>query len=253
MDFLNDFTSLVRKAVDDFNMISEGDHIAVGVSGGKDSLVLLRSLAHLQGYYPKHFELSAITIEVGFPNMDFEPVAKLCSSLNVPYTRVKTDIREIIFDVRKESNPCSLCSKMRRGSLNDTIREQGISKLALGHHKDDVIETFLMSLLFEGRINCFRPLTFLDRSGVTQIRPMIYADEPRIERLAERLELPVVQNTCPEDKESKRREIKELIASLETSYPDIKNKIFGAIKRMPLPGWEDAGSSRRGSGNCAAA
>ena len=249
MDFLNDFTSLVRKAVDDFNMISEGDHIAVGVSGGKDSLVLLRSLVHLQGYYPKHFELSAITIEVGFPNMDFEPVAKLCSSLNVPYTRVKTDIREIIFDVRKESNPCSLCSKMRRGSLNDTIREQGISKLALGHHKDDVIETFLMSLLFEGRINCFRPLTFLDRSGVTQIRPMIYADEPRIERLAERLELPVVQNTCPEDKESKRREIKELIASLETSYPDIKNKIFGAIKRMPLPGWEDAGSSRRGSGN----
>ena len=238
LDFLNDFTSLVRKGVDDFNMISEGDRIAVGVSGGKDSLVLLRSLAHLQRYYPKRFELSALTIEPGFEDMDYGPVARLCEELDIPYTRIKTDIREIVFDVRHESSPCSLCSKMRRGALNDAINSMGFTKLALGHHADDVIETFMMSLIFEGRINCFRPVTFLDRSGVTQIRPMIYADEARIEKLAGRLSLPIVQNTCPEDRDSKRREIKELLAGLEQDYPDLKAKIFGAIKRMPLPGWE---------------
>lgn len=240
MDYLNEFTGLVRKAVDDFNMINEGDRIAVGISGGKDSLVLLRSMVHLQRYYPKRFELTAITVELGFEDMDFEPVARLCEEVGIPYKRIKTDIREIVFDVRHEDNPCSLCSKMRRGALNDALRSMGCSKLALGHHADDVIETFLMSLIFEGRINCFRPSTFLDRSGVWQIRPMIYADEARIEKLAKRLELPVVLNTCPEDRDSKRREIKELLAGLERDYPDIKSKIFGAIKRFPLPGWETA-------------
>lgn len=240
MDPLNDFTSVVRHGVDDFNMISEGDHVVVGVSGGKDSLVLLRSMAHLQRYYPKHFELSALTIELGFADMDYSPVAQMCAEHGIEYKCIKTDIREIVFDIRHEPNPCSLCSKMRRGAMNDAIRSMGADKLALGHHADDVIDTFMMSLIFEGRINCFRPVTFLDRSGVTQIRPMIYAEEDRIARLAERMELPVVKNTCPEDRDSKRREIKELIASLEQDYPDIKSKIFGAIKRMPLPGWETA-------------
>lgn len=240
MNYLNEFTSIVRRGVDDFKMIDEGDCIAVGVSGGKDSLVLLRSLAHLKTYYPKNFELSAITLELGFDGMDYSPVAKMCKELDVPYHCIKTDIREIVFDVRKEDNPCSLCSKMRRGALNDAIKARGINKLALGHHADDVIETFLLSLLFEGRISCFKPVTYMSRADVWQIRPMIYADEAKIERVCQRLELPVVQNSCPEDKESKRHEIKELIASLQTEYPDVKSKIFGAIKRLPLEGWEAA-------------
>ncbi|MEG0875938.1 MAG: ATP-binding protein [Oscillospiraceae bacterium] len=238
MDCLNDFTSIVRRGVDDYNMIEEGDTIAVGVSGGKDSLVLLRSLAHLQTYYPKKFRLEAITLELGFEGMDFAPVAKMCGALGIPYTCIKTDIREIVFDVRREENPCSLCSKMRRGALNEAIKQRGIRKLALGHHADDAIETFMMSLLFEGRISCFKPVTFMSRAEVFQIRPMIYADEARIARLCEQLALPLVENSCPEDKESKRREIKELIAGLEPQYPDLKAKIFGAMQRLPLEGWK---------------
>ena len=240
MNDLNDFTSLVRKGVDEYSMINEGDSVAVGVSGGKDSLVLLCALAHLQSYYPKKFSLSAITLELGFENMDYAPVAELCRRLSLPYYCIKTDIREIVFDVRREENPCSLCSKMRRGALNDAIKDRGISKLALGHHADDVIETFMMSLLFEGRISCFKPVTYMSRANVTQIRPMIYADEKRIARLCQRLELPVITNSCPQDKESKRHEIKQLIAQLETVYPDLKTKIFGAIQRLPLEGWAPA-------------
>lgn len=237
MDILNSFTSVVRRGVDDYNMIQAGDVVAVGISGGKDSLVLLRSLAHLRRYYPNKFDLVAVSIDMGFEGMNFSPVAKLCEEISVPYTVVKTDIKEIVFDVRKEDNPCSLCSKMRRGALDDAIRTQGISKLALGHHMDDAIETYLMSLLYEGRINCFRPVTFLDRSGVWQIRPMIYAGEQRIENVCTSLNLPVVKTTCPMDRESKRREIKDLITSLQKDYPDIKTRIFGAMQRLPLDGW----------------
>lgn len=238
MDILSDFTSFVRRGVDDYNMIDDGDRIAVGISGGKDSLVLLRSLKQLSIYYPQKFELEAITLELGFEDMDYSPISKMCDELDIPYTCIKTDIREIVFDIRKEDNPCSLCSKMRRGALNDAIKSRGISKLALGHHFDDAIETFMMSLLFEGRISCFKPVTWMSRAEVTQIRPMIYADEKRISHVCERLNLPVIHNTCPEDKESKRREIKDLISNLQKDYPDIKNKIFGAMKRLPLPGWE---------------
>ena len=181
---INEFTGVIRRAVDDYNMIEEGDKIAVGVSGGKDSLLLLVALHHLQSYYPKHFDLEAITIELGFEGMDFTPVAELCRELDIPYTCLKTDIKEVVFDVRKEDNPCSLCAKMRRGALNDAIRQRGINKLALGHHFDDAVETFMLSLLFEGRLSCFRPVTYLDRSGVTQIRPMIYAGELKISNVA---------------------------------------------------------------------
>lgn len=194
---LNEFTGVIRRAVDDYNMIEEGDNIAVGVSGGKDSLLLLLALHHLQGYYPRHFDLEAITIELGFEGMDFTPVAELCRELDIPYTCLKTDIKEVVFDVRKEDNPCSLCAKMRRGALNDAIRQRGINKLALGHHFDDAVETFMLSLLFEGRLSCFRPVTYLDRSGVTQIRPMIYAGELKISNLAQELQLPVVENPAP--------------------------------------------------------
>ena len=235
---LNEFTGIVRKAVDDYDMIEEGDKIAVGVSGGKDSLVLLLALNHLKSYYPKHFELEAITVELGFEGMDFAPIRALCEEKNIPYTCIKTDIKEIVFDVRKEDNPCSLCAKMRRGALNDAIRERGIKKLALGHHFDDAVETFLMSLLFEGRLSCFKPVTYMDRSGVTQIRPMVYAGEQKISNLAEELELPIVENPCPQDKASKRHEIKQLLKTMCADYPDMKTKIFGAMQRLPLPGWE---------------
>lgn len=234
---LNEFSGIIRKAVDDYNMIEEGDRIAVGVSGGKDSLLLLLALKHLQSYYPKPFELEAITIELGFEGVEYSPVRELCEELNIPYTCLKTDIKEIVFDVRKEENPCSLCAKMRRGALNDAIRERGISKLALGHHFDDAVETFMMNLLFEGRLGCFRPVTYLDRSGVTQIRPMIYAGEGKIANLAEKLELPVVENPCPMDKTSKRHEIKELLKTMCADYPDMKSKIFGSMQRLPLAGW----------------
>ena len=239
---INEFTGVIRRAVDDYNMIEEGDKIAVGVSGGKDSLLLLVALHHLQSYYPKHFDLEAITIELGFEGMDFTPVAELCRELDIPYTCLKTDIKEVVFDVRKEDNPCSLCAKMRRGALNDAIRQRSINKLALGHHFDDAVETFMLSLLFEGRLSCFRPVTYLDRSGVTQIRPMIYAGELKISNVAEYLHLPIVENPCPQDKGSKRYEIKQLLKTMSAQYPDMKSKIFGAMQRLPLPGWEAAGN-----------
>lgn len=234
---LNEFSGTVRRAVDDYHMISEGDRIAVGISGGKDSMLLLAVMNHLRTYYPIPFSLEAITIELGFEGMDFTPVLRFCDELGVPYTCLKTDIKEIVFDVRKEDNPCSLCSKMRRGAINDAITQRGIHKLALGHHFDDAVETFMMSLLFEGRISCFRPVTFLDRSGVTQIRPLVYAGEKKIANLAAELQLPIVENPCPEDKTSKRYEIKKLLAQMSQDYPDLKSKIFGAMQRMPLPGW----------------
>ena len=235
---LNEFTGTVRRAVDDYDMIQAGDKVAVGVSGGKDSLLLLLALKHLQSFYPKPFELEAITIELGFEGMDFAPVAALCREKDIRYTCLKTDIKEIVFDVRKEDNPCSLCAKMRRGALNDAIRQRGINKLALGHHFDDAVETFMLSLLFEGRISCFRPVTYLDRSGVTQIRPLIYAGEQKIANLAQSLNLPVVENPCPQDKGSKRYEVKQLLKTLGQDYPDMRSKVFGAMQRLPLPGWQ---------------
>ena len=236
-DALSDFTGTVRRAVDDYRMIQAGDRVAVGVSGGKDSMILLLALDCLRKYYPEPFELEAVTIELGFEGMDFTPVRELCEELSIPYTCVKTDIKEIVFDVRKEDNPCSLCAKMRRGALNNVLRERNLNKLALGHHFDDAVETYMMSLLFEGRISCFQPVTFLDRSGVTQIRPLIYAGEQKITNLARELNVPIVENPCPEDKGSKRYEIKQLLKTMSVQYPDMKSKIFGAMQRLPLKGW----------------
>ena len=245
---LNDFTGTVRRAVDDYGMINEGDGVAVGVSGGKDSMLLLAALRQLQSYYPKKFRLCAITIELGFSGMDFTPVAEFCREMDIPYICVKTDIKEIVFDVRKEDNPCSLCAKMRRGALNSTLKEHGMNKLALGHHFDDAVETFMMSLLFEGRIRCFEPVTYLDRSGVTQIRPLIYAGEQRIANVAAALGLPIVENPCPQDKTSKRYEVKQLLKTMCADYPDVKSKVFGAMQRMPLDGWAPLPDSDRKCG-----
>ena len=227
----------IRRCAEDYNMIAEGDKIAVGVSGGKDSLTLLYLLAALRRYYPTHYGLQAVTIDMGLPGMDFSPVAALCEKLEVPYQIKKTEIGPIIFDYRHEKNPCSMCAKMRRGALNDVLLSLGCNKIALGHHFDDAVETFLMSLFYEGRIGCFEPVTYLSRTGITQIRPMLYVGEQAITHFAEKYELPVVHNVCPADKHTKRQEVKELIVSLQAQYPDLKSKIFGAMQRQPLPKW----------------
>ena len=228
---------LVRRCVEDYHMISPGETVAVGVSGGKDSLLTLVALSRLRQFFPVPFAVHAITLETGAPGMSFDAVAELCRELEVPYTRIQVPVYQIVFQERQEKNPCSLCAKLRRGSLNTALGELGISKIALGHHFDDAVETFLMSLLLEGRLSCFRPVTFMDRSGVTQIRPMVYAGEGKITNLAAALELPIVENPCPQDKTSKRYEIKQLIKTLSADYPDMKSKVFGAMQRLPLPGW----------------
>lgn len=228
---------LVRRCADDYHMIEEGDRIAVGISGGKDSLALLLLLANLRRFYPKPFELHAITIDMGLKDMDFGPVAELCSRLDVPYTRVETQIGPVVFEQRREKNPCSMCAKMRRGLLNETLLKLGCNKLALGHHYDDAVETFLLSLFYEGRLSCFQPVTYLSRTGITQIRPMLYVGEKAVENFARRRNLPVVHNTCPADKSTKRQEVKDLLAVLQKQYPDLKTKIFGAMQRLPLPEW----------------
>ena len=235
---LDRFTGYVRRCADDYHMLCAGDRVAVGVSGGKDSMALLAALVHLRRYHPSHFELEAVTIDMGFPGMDFAPVAAWCDAHAVPYTLIKTDIREIVFDVRQEDNPCSLCSKMRRGALNDAMKQRGCNKLALGHHFDDAVETFLMNLLFTGQLACFKPATYMSRADVTQIRPMLYLGEGTIASLVRDEGLPLVPTTCPEDKESKREEIKLLIKRLSAEYPDLKDKVFGAMQRLPLDGWE---------------
>ena len=235
---------LVRRCVDDYHMIEAGDKIAVGVSGGKDSLVLLVLLAGLREYFDKPFELEAITIDMGL-GMDYSGVQALCDRLGVPYTIVETQIAPIIFDHRKEKNPCSMCAKMRRGALNQAILEKGFNKLALGHHYDDAVETFLMSLIFEGRISCFQPVTNLDRTGIIQIRPMLYIHERTVDNFAVRQNLPVLENRCPVDKTTKGAEIKELIYTLSQTYPDLKERIFGAMQRFPLPEWEPQGRYKR--------
>ena len=235
-------TGMVRRCVEDYQMIGEGDAVAVGVSGGKDSLVLLRLLAELRTY--RDFRLEAITIDIGM-GMDYSRIAQMCGELEVPYTVVKTEIAPVIFDYRKEKNPCSLCAKMRRGALNQAILERGMNKLALGHHYDDAVETFLMSLIYEGRISCFQPVTNLDRTGIIQIRPMLYIHEKTVDNFARELGLPVVENRCPVDKQTKREEVKALIYALSQTYPDLKERIFGAMQRYPLPAWEPKGRYKR--------
>ena len=230
--------SQVRKCIRDYQMLSPGDRVAVGVSGGKDSLALLRLLAELRDHSAVPFELLAVTLDMGYEEMDFSPVADLCARLQVPYTLRRTQIREIVFDMRKEENPCALCAKLRRGILNETAVALGANKVALGHHYDDTVETFALSLIYEGRISCFLPVTYLDRTGLTLIRPMLYLHEKTIRNFAEREHLPVVHNPCPADKNTKREDVKALLYELEGRYPGLKDNIFGGLQRSPLPGWK---------------
>jgi len=234
---LNKLAGHVRRCVDDYGMIGQGETVAVGVSGGKDSMVLLCVLAELREYHPCNFKIHAVTLDMGIKGMDLSPVEKLCKELNVPFTLKYSDIAGVVFDARKEKNPCSLCATMRRAALCAMVNELGIKKIALAHHYDDAIETFLLSLLYEGRLHCFQPVTHLDRTDVTQIRPMLYIEEKSIVKFAEQQKLQIVKNPCPMNGESKREEIKTLLKTLKKDHKDIKSKLFGAIQRLPLEGW----------------
>lgn len=237
--------SYLRRCVEDYNMIQAGDRVAVGVSGGKDSMTLLAALARLQRFYPQPFTVEAFTVDMGVAGMDFRPVEDFCRKLDVPYTRIETEINHIIFDLRKEKNPCSMCAKMRRGALHDALQERGIHKIALGHHFDDAVETFFLSLFYEGRLSCFQPVTYLDRTEITQIRPLLYCGEGMIRGAAVRLELPVVHNPCPANGYTKRQEVKELVEELAQRYPRLKDYVFSAMQRLPLPEWGPVEHRRR--------
>ena len=235
---------LVRKAVTEYEMISPGDRIAVGVSGGKDSVALAVVLGRLRSFLGVEFDIVAVTLDPCFEGVecDYSPVTELFEQEGIRHIVKRTDIGSIVFDVRGETNPCSLCARMRRGALHDLAKAEGCNKIALGHHRDDAVETFLMSLLFEGRISCFQPVTYLDRTQVVQIRPMLYLPEQTVAHFAQKMDLPVVHNTCPADKQTKRQEIKELVYQLSAVYPDLKTRVFGAMQRLPLPYWAPDGT-----------
>jgi len=241
MENIKRVLSFTRRAVDDYEMIKAGDKIAVGVSGGKDSLTLLCALAELRRFYPQPFELVAISVDMGLEGMDFSAVGELCRRLEVPFHTVPTQISKIIFDVRKEKNPCSLCAKMRRGALHTAAVELGCNKVALGHHFDDVVETFMLNLFFEGRLGCFQPVTYLSRMNIHLIRPMIYMPEKDVRYFASKSALPVVSSTCPADGETEREEMKKLLSSLERQNKGLRYRIFGAIQRGGIDGFREFG------------
>ncbi len=241
MEHIKRVLSYVRRGVDDYEMIADGDRIAVGVSAGKDSLTLLCAMAELRRFYPKPFDLCAVTVDMGFEGMDFSGIQKLCDELEVPYHILPTEISKIIFDVRKEKNPCSLCAKMRRGALYRGAKELGCNKVALGHHFDDVVETFMLNLFYEGRIGCFQPVTYLSNTDITMIRPMIYMPEKDVRYFASKAELPVVKSPCPADGNTEREEMKQLLSRLERENKGLRYRIFGAIQRGEVDGFRVIG------------
>ncbi len=236
-NFMRKILSHVRKAVDDYNMIEEGDKIAVGVSGGKDSILLMLALKELQRFYPKHFELEAITLDLGFKGADYTPLIKLCEEKEINLYVEKTQIGEIIFDIRKEKNPCSLCAKMRRGALHEKAKELGCNKVALGHHNDDVLETFFLCLFNEARISTFSPVTFLDRTQLYLIRPFIYMEEREVKRYICSNNIPVIHNPCPADGKTNRQNMKEFLKDLNRENHGIRERIFHAIANSDIDGW----------------
>ena len=234
---LQQLMSYTRRAIDDYNMIQDGDRIAIGISGGKDSLSLLYALHGLQRYYPKKFDLEAITVDLGHPDFDVSSIHSLCETMRVPYTVVKTEIARIVFDERKEKNPCSLCAKMRKGALNDTIKKLGCNKIAYAHHKDDIVETMMMSLIYEGHFYSFPPITHLDRTDLTVIRPLMYVSEADVKGFCNKYQLPVVKSPCPADGYTKRQYVKDLLRKLNQENPGVKERMFSAIVNGNIPDW----------------
>lgn len=236
---LQQLLSYTRKAVDEYQMIQENDRIAVGISGGKDSLTLLYALHGLRRFYPNHFDIEAITVSLGYDGFDLSPVRSLCEELSVPYTVVDTEIARIVFDERREGNPCSLCAKMRKGAFNQEAKRLGCNKVAYAHHKDDIVETMLLSLIFEGRFYSFSPRTYLDRMDLTVIRPLMFVDEADVIGFKNKYNLPVVKNPCPADGYTKRQYAKDLLRQLNLEYPGVKNRMFTAIQNGKIDGWPE--------------
>ena len=242
---LQKILSRVRAAVERYEMIEDGDVVAVGISGGKDSLTMLCALAALKEFLPARFDIVALQIDMGFEKSEkiaaekneHSEIRALCDSLGVRYVVKETELAKVIFDIRNESNPCSLCSRMRRGLLVDTAKELGCTKIALGHHYDDAAETFMLNLFFEGRIGCFRPVTYLSRSDMTVIRPMILTEERLIKSFVKKVGLPVETSPCPEDKHTEREEMKELLHAEDRRHRGIYHRIVGAIERSGIDGW----------------
>lgn len=239
--------SRVRLAVEKYDMIEEGDRIAVGVSGGKDSLTLLCALAQLSSFLPRHYKITAIMVDMGFdvctshpaPVSEHEGIRQLCDELGVDFFVKRTELAKIIFDTRKESNPCSLCSRMRRGILHDTAKELGCNKIALGHHFDDVVETFMLNLFFEGRVGSFSPVTLLSRKELYVIRPLVLTEERMIKSFAKKTELPVEKSPCPEDRNTEREYMKEYLHSFDRRHRGLYRRIFGALERGNIDGWHE--------------
>lgn len=220
----------IRKAVKEYDLINDGDKVAVGVSGGKDSMALLYGLRLFQHFSPVKYDLQAFTLTLGFDNFDLAPIKEFCKKIDVAYQIKETEIGKIVFDIRKEKNPCSLCAKMRRGALHDLIIENGCNVLALGHHADDAIETLFLSMLYSGRISTFLPKTYLSRKDIHVIRPMIYLPEYEIKNAIIRHNIPTVKSPCPADKNTKREEMKELMKHINKLVPDARDKIITSMK-----------------------
>ncbi len=229
--------SKTRQAIDDYHMINADDRIAVGLSGGKDSLALLYALHGLQSFYPIPFSIVAVTVDLGFENQDYNELITLCRHLGVPYHIIPTRIAEIVFDARQEKHPCSLCSKLRKGALNQKILELQCNKLAYAHHRDDVVDTMMLSLIYEGRWNTLSPVTYLDRTGLTLIRPLIYIKEADIKGWIKTYNLSVQPSRCPADKASKRETTKELIRMIDREAPGVRNRMFTAIQQSGMENW----------------
>lgn len=233
--------SLVRKAIDDYHMIEAGDKIAVGISGGKDSLTLLYALAELRRFYPLPFDILAVTVDLGFDNLNLEQIQALCKELHTEYQIIHTDIAQIVFKDRQETNPCSLCAKMRKGALNTAVKSAGCNKVAYAHHKDDVVETMMMSLIYEGRIHTFSPVTYLDRTELTVIRPLMYMKEADVIGFVNKYQVPVVKSPCPADGHTKREYVKELLRKINSETPGVKERMFTAIQESNIKGWDKNG------------
>ncbi|MCQ2430879.1 MAG: tRNA 2-thiocytidine(32) synthetase TtcA [Clostridia bacterium] len=231
--------SYTRRALDDYEMIRPGDKVCVGVSAGKDSLTLLAAMARIRQFYPVPFELTAITVDMGFEGKagDFSPIQAMCNELDVPYKVVPSEISHIIFDVRKEQNPCSLCAKLRRGALHNAAKAEGCTTVALGHHFDDAVETFMLNLFYEGRIGCFQPVTYLSRTDIRVIRPLLYVPEKEIRAFAKEAGLPVVPSRCPADEKTEREEMKQLLHQLELQNKGLRHRIFNAMQKGGVDGF----------------
>ena len=240
--------SYTRKAIDDYNMINEGDRIAIGISGGKDSTTLLYALSGLRRFYPHKFDIVALTVNLGSRNMNFDPITQLCKELDVYYEIIDTEIYDVVFNVRKEENPCSLCAKMRKGALNSRAKELGCNKIAFAHHRDDMVETLFMSLIFEGRLHSFSPVSHLDKMNLTLIRPMMYIPETEIIGFQNKYNIPVVKNTCPADGYTKREYTKNLIKQLNNENPGMTERAFSAITKADFKDWPKRNENHRNAG-----